>query len=189
MLTQCSFADFHKFLWENELDGTTSSFNNTSTHYGMAQQLLHLLTNLRSANRNIQWFVVPNDMYWPWLDETQAHRQLFNAETNDIWKQDKSPLAMPREPQIDVEDLEEGSSDKLANGKPQDLEEVTGDELADDISQGLDPRGLFSVYSYRLITRQLSQAQIALEKSTEASLVNKNYEKFRDDSKMWPMAS
>ena len=144
-------------------------------------------------------------MYWPWPDEAQAHRQLFNAETNDIWNKDKSPLAMPREPKMAVEDTKEVLSDELADGKPQGLEdvstddladgnprdvtEVPSDELADEKPRVVDPRGLFSVYTYRLITRQLTQAQIVFEKSTEASLVNKNYEKLRDVQKMWPMVN
>ncbi|KAH7407396.1 hypothetical protein BKA64DRAFT_705803 [Cadophora sp. MPI-SDFR-AT-0126] len=51
------FSDFQKFLFETDFD----------------------------ANRRLQYFVVPKDMYWPWKDEAEAHRQLFNAESNGFF--------------------------------------------------------------------------------------------------------
>jgi hypothetical protein len=168
-----SFSDFQKFLWESDLDGTTSSSSNIPTHNEMAMQLLQLVTNLAIANRRIQLFIVPNDMYWPWNDEAQAHRQIFNAESNGNWTKDKSALVLPREP-------------KMVKENP---EEVSGDELVDDKPEALEPRGLFSVYNYGLVIEQIVQVQLAIEKSQEAALVNSNYEKIRDDSKMWAIVS
>ncbi|KAK0117140.1 hypothetical protein ONS96_012974 [Cadophora gregata f. sp. sojae] len=136
----CDFLDFQKLFWVLDLD----------------------------ANRRFQLFVIPDEMYHPWTDESRAIRQISNAETNPHFMENKPALAVPREPKMIEKNLEEAFGDEPTGDKPKTRD-----------------LGLFSVYSYKLVTEQILQTQLAIEKSQQAAVVNRSFEKIRDQPKYW----